>query len=70
MNYAGTFNRGELFLQKGQGELVFCAMPFFITAVAFDFFFTAFFAYLGSNVLLLLFTVAEAGSAGDYRLFF
>ncbi len=55
---------------KGQGELVFCAVPLFIAAVAFGFFFAALFTNVGSNVLLLLFTVAEAGSAGDYGLFF
>jgi hypothetical protein len=63
-------DRVALFFQEGQGELVFCAIPLFIAAVAFGLFFTAFFANLGSNVLLLLFTVAEAGSADDYRLFF
>jgi len=65
-----SFNRRGLFFLKGQGELVFCAVPLFIAAVAFGFFFAALFTNVGSNVLLLLFTVAEAGSAGDYGLFF
>ncbi len=59
-----------LFFQKGQGELIFRAVPFFIAAVAFCFFFTSFFADIGSNVLLLLFTVTETGPAVDYGLFF
>ena len=66
----GVLRAGGLFFQKGKGELVFCPAPFLIAAVAFGFFFAAFFANVGGNVLFLLFAVAEAGSAFDYRLFF
>ena len=59
-----------LFFLEGQGELVLCAMPFLIAAVAAGLFFAAFFADVDSNVVLLLFTVAEAGFAGYRWLFF
>jgi hypothetical protein len=67
---ASKFCIGRLFFQKRHGELIFGAMPFFIAAVAFCGFFTAFFANVSGNVLLLLFTVAETGSAFDGWLFF
>jgi hypothetical protein len=50
--------------------LVFCAAPFFVAPVASGLFFGAFFANVDSNILLLLFTVAEAGSTGVDRRFF